>query len=162
MSRIAVLLLFALTATRAGAQDWPHLRGPGYDGVSAETGLADGWPAEGPPRLWERELGQGYSGFVVVAGKVYTQRQSVGGQYLLCLDAADGRVLWETRYVVAWQPGGAYPGPYASPTWYRGGVYFASPTGLVGCADAATGALRWSLNVRTQFQGKGGGFGYAA
>jgi len=116
----------------AARADWPHLRGPNYDGVSAERGLADAWPAEGPPRLWTFDLGQGYSGFVVGAGRLYTQRQTLGGQYLLCLDPDTGAILWEHRYDWAWQPRGAYPGPYATPTWHAGRVFYASTSGLVG------------------------------
>jgi len=67
----------------------------------------------------------------------------------------------KTRYDWAWQPRGAYPGPYATPTWYRGKVYYTSPTGIVGCMDAMTGAQVWTRNVKEQFQGKGYGFGYA-
>jgi hypothetical protein len=161
-ARWPIALALALCLAGQSGADWPHIRGPNYDGVSAETGLADAWPADGPPRLWTRDLGQGHSGFVIAGGRVFTQRQAIGGQYLLCLDADTGRTVWEYRYDVAWQPGGAYPGPYASPTWYRDRVYWASPTGLVGCNDAATGRLRWSLNVRDTFQGKGCNFGYAA
>src|SRR5438093_9753740 len=141
--------------------DWPHLRNTHYDGRSDETGLADSWPAEGPPRLWSRELGQGHSGFIVAEGKLYTQRQTGGGQFLLCLDPDTGATIWESRCDWAWQPGGAYPGPYATPTWYRGKLYFSSPTGLVGCLDAGTGKAIWSINVREKFQGKGFDFGYS-
>src|SRR5580658_9816512 len=96
-------LLMVVSCARA---DWPHLRGPDYDGVSHETGLADSWPAAGPPKIWQRELGQGYSGFIVADGKLFTQRQSIGGQYLLCLDPATGHTVWEHRYDWAWQPKG--------------------------------------------------------
>jgi PQQ-like domain len=145
----------------AGA-DWPHSRGPSYDGVSPETGLVETWPEEGPPQLWTRELGQGHSGFIVADGKVFTQRQKLGGQYLLCLDPDTGETVWETRYDWAWQPSGAYPGPYATPTWYRGKVYWSSPSGLLGCTEASTGKELWSLNVLEKFGGKGYGFGFAA
>ena len=142
--------------------DWPHLRGPNYDGVAVERGLAGAWPAEGPPRLWQRELGQGYSGFIVAEGKLFTQLQTQGGQFLLCLDPASGETVWEYRYDWAWQPRGAYPGPYATPTWHGGRVFYASTNGLVGCVDAQTGAPVWSLNVLEKFKGKGVEFGYAA
>jgi len=145
----------------ASPDDWPHLRGPNYDGVSTETSIAAAWPEEGPPILWTRALGQGYSGFVVVAGKAFTQFQQLGGQYLLCLDIETGDELWRLRYDRAWQPSGAYPGPYASPTWELGRVFFASPTGLAGCADAATGTLIWSRDLMRDFAGKGASFGYA-
>jgi hypothetical protein len=160
--RLLIALGLTLASVQSANADWPHLRGPNYDGVSSETGIADTWPRGGPPRLWTRELGQGHSGFIVAEGRVYTQRQTLAGQYLLCLDPDNGQTNWQTRYDWAWQPKGAYPGPYATPTWYRGKIYYASPTGLVGCMDAATGALLWSLNVREKFDGKGYGFGYAA
>lgn len=141
--------------------DWPHLRGPSLDAVSTEIGLAESWPIQGSPVLWSRELGQGHSGFIIAEGMVFTQRQTLGGQYVLCLNPDTGQTIWESRYDWAWQPKGAYPGPYSSPTWYRGRVYYASPAGQVGCLDAKSGASLWSLNVREQFQGQGFGFGYA-
>lgn len=145
----------------AAHADWPHLRGPNFDGVAVERGLLEIWPADGPPRLWQRELGQGYSGFVVGDGKLYTQRQTLGGQFLLCLDPDTGETVWEHRYDWAWQPRGAYPGPYGTPTWHDGRVFYSSTSGLVGCVNARNGTPIWSLNVREKFKGKGFGFGYA-
>jgi outer membrane protein assembly factor BamB len=137
---LLIILGITLCLVNSANADWPHLRGPNYDSVSTETGLADSWSREGPPRLWVRELGQGHSGFIVGENKIYTQRQTLGGQFLLCLDPETGETIWEARYDWAWQPKGAYPGPYATPTYYRGKVYYASPSGLVGCLDAKTGA----------------------
>ena len=159
---LVTTLAIVLVLTRPARADWPHLRGPNYDGASTETGLADSWPTAGPPILWSRDLGQGHSGFVISADKLYTQWQDATGQYLRCMDPATGRTIWEMRYAGAWQAHSAYPGPYATPTIYRGKVYYTSPTGLVGCADADTGAPSWSLNVRDRFGGKGFEFGYAA
>ncbi len=159
-----IALTLALTAWLAGqaSADWPHLRGPNCDGVSNETGLAEAWPAAGPPRLWSRELGQGYSGFVVADGRLCTQRQALGGQTVLCLDPDTGAVLWETRIDSAWHSKGAYPGPYATPTFHRGKVYAVSPTGMLACLDAVNGSSLWSVDLKERFQGKGWGFGYAA
>src|SRR5438477_389145 len=109
------VLAVAWSLVAVAHADWPHLRGPNHDGVSAETALADAWPGDGPPRLWSRELGQGYSGFIVGGGKLYTQRQTLGGQMLLCLDPDTGETIWEHRCDWAWQPRGAYPGTYATP-----------------------------------------------
>jgi hypothetical protein len=155
-------LLAPLWATQTVLADWPHVRGPNYDGVSLETGLADAWPVDGPRRLGSYDLGQGHSGIVVGDGRLFTQRQSATGQFLVCLDPATGQLLWETRYARPWQFQGAYPGPYATPTYSGGKVYFASPTGLVGCADAASGSIDWSLDVQERFGGRGYGFGFAA
>jgi outer membrane protein assembly factor BamB len=154
-------MLFVVTLASVSLADWPHLRGRAYDGVSAERNLADAWPTQGPPQLWSRELGQGHSGFIVAEDRLFTQRQTVGGQFLLCMNPETGETLWETRIDWAWQPRGAYPGPYATPTYADGKIFFSSPTGIVGCLDARSGQQLWSLNLRTKFKGTGFDFGYA-
>jgi outer membrane protein assembly factor BamB len=152
----------ALILTSAGAADWPHLRGPNYDGVSHERALADSWPTNGPPVLWTRELGQGHSGFIVAEGRCYTQYQNARGQFLLCLDPDTGATIWETRYDSGWQAKGAYPGPYATPTWAEGKIFCSSPTGRICCFDARDGSSFWSLDIHERFHGRGFEFGYAA
>jgi outer membrane protein assembly factor BamB len=123
--------------------------------------LADAWPAEGPPVLWTRALGQGHSGLIVVGNRCFTQYQSSRGQFLLCLEMPSGATVWEVRYDSSWQSRGAYPGPYGSPTWADGRIFCSSPAGIVACFDADTGASLWSLNVREKFSGRGCEFGYA-
>src|SRR5436309_53424 len=76
--------------------------------------------------------------------------------------AASGAEAWRTRVGWRWQPAGAYPGPYATPTWHDGHVYYATPAGVVGRLDAATGRSRWEVDLRRKFAGEGTGFGYAA
>lgn len=140
---------------------WPFIRGPDRDAHSPEIHLADRWPAEGPPVLWTRPLGQGYSAFVAAGRRVWTQRQTLTGQYVICLDADTGETLWEHRYGWPYEAAGVYPGPRATPTVADARVFFAAPDGLVGCLDAATGAELWSVNVLETYGGSGVGFGYA-
>ena len=45
----------------AKAEDWPQFLGPRADGTSLETGLLEKWGSNGPPVLWERSIGTGYS-----------------------------------------------------------------------------------------------------
>jgi len=151
----------ALIAARALAADWPHLRGPTYDAVSPETGLADSWPADGPPVLWCIDLGQGFSGFAAVGDRLYTQVQWRSGQHVVCLDAATGRRIWRRRYGWPWKPDSHWPGPMATPTVSDGRVYFAGALGLVGCLRARDGRMRWSINVTETFKGRGTEYGYA-
>ncbi len=164
---LAGLVACALPPTKTpptGKNDgpgWPHLRGPHYDGIDRASRLADSWPSRGPPVLWIRELGQGYSGFAVAADRAYTQAQSLAGQYVMCLDASTGNTLWEHRYDWPSKPAGSYPGPMATPTWHAGKVYFAAPSGLVGCLDDRTGHSLWSVNVKELFGSSGTEFGYA-
>jgi outer membrane protein assembly factor BamB len=160
---IAVMTLLLLGHPAGSvAGDWPHIRGPRYDAVSGETGLAATWPEDGPPMLWARDLGQGFSGFVVVGERAFTQFQSVtDGQCVICLDVETGSTLWQQHIDAPWQSAGAYPGPYATPTWYDGHIYYSSPHGAVGCLDATNGDPVWSVNVVREYHARGIGFGYA-
>jgi outer membrane protein assembly factor BamB len=146
-----------------GSEDpgWRFIRGPHFDGHSPEINLANEWPAEGPPVLWTRELGKGYSAFVADRGRVYTQYQNLSSQYVICLDADTGATLWEHRYDWPFEAAGVYPGPRATPTLAGDFVYFASPDGAVGCLESSAGKPVWSRDLKKEFQGRGTDFGYA-
>jgi outer membrane protein assembly factor BamB len=111
--------------------------------------------------LWTAELGQGYSGFCAFGGRVWTQSQTLFGQYVVCLNAETGARIWQHRYDLPFEAAGIYPGPRATPTYYSGRVYFAGPNGLVGCLRARDGGRLWSVNVNERFGGRGTGFGYS-
>jgi len=49
---IASTLLCVPAVVFNAADDWPQWRGPNRDGVSAEKGLLQAWPAGGPPLAW--------------------------------------------------------------------------------------------------------------
>ena len=153
--------LAAQQVSVATAHDWPFIRGVCFDGHSAETNLAEQWPSSGPPVLWTRTLGQGYSSFVAWDDNVATQMQTLGGQYVICLRADTGETVWQYRYDWPYDPAGVYPGPRATPTYDQGRLYFAAPSGVVGCLDAQSGQLLWSRNPVREFAGKGIDFGYS-
>jgi outer membrane protein assembly factor BamB len=141
---------------------WPHLRGPHYNSTSDEIDLADSWPEEGPPVLWIRHIGSGYSGISAVGDRVFTQRQTLYYQSVLCMDGRTGATIWEHRYGLPYDAAGVYPGPRSTPTWHEGRIYFAGPNGLVGCLGADDGREVWSTDVNRKYGGRGTDFGYSA
>jgi len=145
-----------------GGVGWPQFRGPAGDGHAPAVEIIDAFPAAGPPVLWTRELGQGYSGFAVAGGRAYTQTQSLYEQSLVCLNGDTGATIWSYSYGWPYDGGGLYPGPRSTPTVSGNKVYFVSPQGLVGCLTADAGKLVWSLNPNEQFGGRGTEFGYSA
>ena len=164
--RAALLVGAVIGAMAFGAEPdsgvgWPQWRGPTFDAISTETGLADSWPDAGPAVLWTRELGQGYSSFIAVGPHVFTQAQTLYEQAVVCLDADTGKTVWSSRYAWPYEGGGLYPGPRSTPTWHAGRIYFAAPDGTIGCLNAADGAAIWSTNPTKQFHGRGTDFGYA-
>ncbi len=141
---------------------WPQLRGPTFDSISAETGLADSWPEGGPPLVWTRELGQGYSSFAAVGNCVFTQTQNLYQQSIVCLDAETGDTVWTHHYGWPYDGGGLYPGPRSTPTCHKGHLYFAAPDGTISCLIADSGKPVWTCNPKKKYRGLGTDFGYAS
>ena len=67
----------AVIAQTAG---WTQWGGPTRDFQSSSTGLAESWPAGGPPVLWSRPLGTGHSSIVVDDGRLFTMYRSGNGR----------------------------------------------------------------------------------
>src|SRR5262245_35552244 len=116
MSQRWVCAGLVLTAVGAGvsrAGDWPGWRGPDRTGVSAETGLLKRWPEGGPALVWKATgMGGGYSTPSVAGGRVFLMGSRGNDEFLLALDARDGRQLWSIRVgIVGENTGPKYPGP---------------------------------------------------
>ena len=98
---IIALLAIAFTA-RAAEAEWPQFRGPAGQGISDATGVPTEW-SETKNVAWKVEVpGKGWSSPVLARGRLYLTTavgDSASGITLhaLCLDAADGRTLWDTE-----------------------------------------------------------------
>lgn len=160
--RLSPLLLAAsllALAHPAPALDWPQFRGPSRDDVSRETGLLKQWPAAGPKRVWLFDkAGNGYSGFAVVAGRLYTLGIRDGKENLLALDANTGKELWHTPLGDVLKNNWG-DGPRSSPAVDGDRVYALSGPGNLVCADAKTGRQIWNKEL-TSLGGKVQGWGY--
>src|SRR6266566_3363119 len=115
-------LWFAFAA-RSCAADWPQFLGPLRNGVYAGGDLAVSWPKEGPPVLWRKQVGQGFSGPAVSAGKLILFHRRDDKDRIECLDANDGKSLWTFDYVTTYRDDfGFDEGPRATPTIAGGKV----------------------------------------
>lgn len=135
---------------------WPQWRGYHRDGKSQETGLLKEWSPAGPPLLWEAEgLGRGYSSVAIADGRIYTLGRRNDGEKLICLSAKDGSELWAANV-------GNGDHSNATPTVDGDRVYAIGLKGNLVCADAKTGAIRWSKFFPDDFGGKMmSGWGYS-
>jgi outer membrane protein assembly factor BamB len=132
--------------------DWPQFRGPNRNGISTETGLLSHWSGTGPKRLWGVQVGQGFSSVAVVGDRVYTVGNYQSQDFVSCLNAANGKVVWQHKY--ACSPGD-YAGPRATPTIHDGNVYTLSREGHAFCLNAATGKVVWQARLEGAVPGWG-------
>jgi outer membrane protein assembly factor BamB len=107
MSRrlLALFTVVFVPAFVRGA-DWPQFRGPGGKATYEGPELPTEW---GPDKnvVWKQTVpGKGWSSPIVWKGRIYlttavptTAQKAVGDQSLraLCLDAKDGKILWNTE-----------------------------------------------------------------
>src|SRR5262245_63637048 len=88
--------------------DWPYWRGPEYNSISRETGLPDTINpdgGEGSNLAWKRADLGGRSTPIVLRGKLYTILRAdpatpTEGERVVCLDAATGKDIWQSRHNV--------------------------------------------------------------
>lgn len=148
----AICVLLAIQ-TLSGA-DWPQWRGINRDGISPETGLLKSWPEGGPKQIWKATgLGEGFSSFAVVKGRIYTQGQRGNQEYVMAYDAATGKKLWETPAGSAFRERRGH-GPRGTPT-VDGTVLFAlSADGTLVCLNLADGKQLWSQNIVERYKGE--------
>ena len=149
------MFLFACLAVPALADgpSWPQFHGPNQDNKSPDTGLLDQWPEGGPELIWKAKgLGYGYSSVSIADGRIFTSGNIDGKTVVTALDAADGRILWQTPNGEAWTK--PVPGTRGTPTVDGDRVYDESPLGELVCLEAATGKKIWGLNILDAFEGE--------
>ncbi|MEB3323548.1 MAG: PQQ-binding-like beta-propeller repeat protein, partial [Synechococcaceae cyanobacterium] len=155
----------AVPAPVAGTMAWPGWGGPEGDFQVPDAGLGRSWPEGGPPALWSRELGPGYSGVTVADGLLVTMYRDGGEEVTVALDAASGEPVWQRRdqaptlesHVVQFGEG-----PNATPLRAGDTVVTLGYTGLLRALAAATGDLRWSHDLLAEFDGEVLDFGTSA
>ncbi len=155
MSLVGIL---SFQAIQAQAEDWPTFRGAGRTAVSAESGLLDSWPSEGPKLLWTAKgAGNGYASPAVAAGRVYTLGDHDNGQFLSCFDGNSGKLVWENRIGDAWNGHPRNPtwnGARATPTVDGDRVYVVDASGVVVCSSTSDGKVVWQKSLTKEFEGK--------
>ena len=160
----AAVCAAATTLFAANPGDWPQWRGPNNDGISLDQGLLSEWPEGGPKIDWQiKTIGDGYSSLAVVDGRIFTQGNVEGEGRILCLNEADGSVIWsvhppgETRLYKH----GKGDGGRGTPTVHGGLVYAEGGGGDLTCLKAETGEIVWSKHLKDDFGGSVPGWGFS-
>ncbi len=146
-----VLCLALLTPVSASAQ-WTQWGGANRDFIVDAKNLADKWPDAGPAKLWERELGDGYSTIVADDGMLFTMYRVDEDEFSVALDARTGRTVWENKNPsptteVMNQFG---PGPHTTPIVFGDYVYTVGSHAMLTCFEKKTGKVVWQHDLKKE------------
>jgi len=131
---------------------WPGFRGPDRSGISPEpSALARSWPEGGPRRRWSVDLGEGYAGAAIHAGRVYVldYDQAAGADTLRCLSFDDGREIWRFAYEIKVKRNHGMS--RTVPTVTDRCVVGLGPKCHVTCLDAGTGEEKWMIDLVREY-----------
>ena len=134
---------------------WPRFRGANFDAISKEDiVLTRSWPTDGPRVLWSVEVGEGYAGAAVLAGRVYVldydrKKQS---DVVRCLSLEDGQDIWRYSYPVKVKRNHGMSRTVPAVTQKY--IVTLGPKCHVTCLDSMTGQFHWLLDLVKDFKAK--------
>ena len=89
-----LISLVALHApVTASGTDWPQFLGPARNGTYPGNNMTDAWAKNGPPTLWQRKIGQGFSGPVAADGKLILFHRLNDKEIIECLETKSNQTV---------------------------------------------------------------------
>ena len=150
----ASAVVAALSVNSPGVSDasptWFQWGGPDRNFVVPAADLSLNWPEAGPPRLWSRPLGDGFSAIVTDGAALYTLYRDGSADVVVALDAETGKTAWETRYAAPFHEDCTEqlgPAPRAAPLLAGDHLITVSAGGLMNSFDRRSGARQWSRDL---------------
>jgi len=135
---------------------WPRFRGADLNAISSDVNvtLARAWPASGPKVLWSIDVGEGYAGAAVLAGRVYVldYDREKQADVIRCLSLADGKEIWRYSYLVKVKRNHGMS--RTVPTVTDKYIVTMGPKCHVTCLDSVTGQFHWVLDLVKDFKAK--------
>lgn len=144
---MGTLLCLVWLCTIGFAQDWPQWRGPNRDGKVAGFTAPQTWPAAFTQQ-WKVKVGAGDASPVLVGDRLYIASANGEQESYCCLNAADGKLIWQNTYLTTpvTGPAARHAGPRGTPAVADGKVVMLGCTGIVYCFETETGTLLWQKN----------------
>jgi outer membrane protein assembly factor BamB len=141
------LALLCLCLAAPAGEDWPWWNGPERTGVSREKG----WSVEGKPEpLWRAQVGLGYSSFSIQGGRLFTLGYDPEKKRdtIYAFGALDGKPLWTHSYPSEIWDHSHGGGALSTPTADGDVLYTSEREGEFLCLAAASGEVKWRVQVQ--------------
>ena len=148
-------LCWLVLSGAATAQSWPQWGGPRRNFMVEAKGLAETWPTGGPKRLWSRPLGEGHSSIIVEANRLYTMYSKGEQEFVIALDRATGKTVWEKSYAAPTTRMKLFTerGPHATPLIAGNLLITVGVTSKLQAFEKQTGAVVWSHDLWREYGG---------
>ena len=127
---------------------WPCFRGSDFDAINKENiPLLRQFSVNGPKKLWQIQLGEGYAGAAVWKGRVYVIDYDMSRQAdaIRCFGLDDGKEIWRYSYPVKIKRNHGMS--RTAPTAADGFVVTMGPKCHVACLNAETGQFIWGIDL---------------
>ena len=119
-----VTVVVLASGLKGADRDWPQFLGPDRNGVYDGPPLLETWGAGGPRVVWRKQVGQGFSGPVVVENRVILFHRVENREVIEAFDARSGASEWQYGYPTTYRDDfGFDEGPRAVLWCQRHGVH---------------------------------------
>jgi outer membrane protein assembly factor BamB len=154
--KFILVVLLLCKGTFAQSADWNQWGGASRNFKASTKGLATSWSPTGPRKVWQRQLGDGYSAIAAAGGKLFTMYRKGEQDVVIAMDATTGKTLWEYAYSAPFAK--EYDmshgeGPHATPLVIGDYVFTAGATSKFHCLNKQTGKPLWSHDLIKEFSG---------
>jgi len=157
---LAALLLSLAAAYPGLAADWPQLLGPNRDGVAVGETLHPKWAESGPKVIWERPVGNGFSGVAVAGERAIIFVREGQEEIVRCCAVETGKVLWESGHPCSYEGGvSGDKGPRCVPLIDQDRVVVFGVQGVLRCLSVKDGKEIWQRDTTADFRPLEGYFG---
>jgi outer membrane protein assembly factor BamB len=144
---------------------WTRWGGPYGNFHTDASGIKDSWPASGPPVVWKRALGEGYSSPSVEGDALYSMYGRRGQEVVFAADAATGKTIWEHVTPMTFVSDAALEmgnGPYGTPLIVGHRLFTTGVAGRLQCLDKKGGKVLWTQQLVADHRGSSLMYGYAS
>ncbi len=147
-------------SSKAVTQDWPRFLGATDNAISTETHLLKKWPKGGPAKVWEIDIGTGYTCPTVVGGRMYIFHRLEDRETVECIDPETGKRFWIYQYPLVYTDRYGYNnGPRSSVVIDGDRVYTLGVASQLHCLRAVDGKPIWKRDLAAEFKVRGKFFG---
>jgi len=153
----------AQTSPERAGEDWPVFLGTDGYGRSNETGLLTSWPEQGPPLVWQKEVGAGYSAPSIRGERLVVHHRQGDMEVVECLNVGNAETEWTYETATSFSdPFGYNNGPRCTPLLTETHCYTYGAQGRLLCLELASGKLVWERETQRDFSVPEAFFGVGA